>query len=95
MWYFATLFRKVLYTFFSHEYLQVVLPQCRNKSVKSVIAFSYNGLSFTDQVLKMCENLRNLVLSYLCNIHHVSHESKAFQFELRDVCLEQHIDLKG
>lgn len=48
MWYFATLFRKVLYTFFSHEYLQVVLPQCRNKSVKSLIAFSYNGLSFTD-----------------------------------------------
>lgn len=51
-------------------------------------------MSFTDYVWKMCKNLRNVVLSYLCNVNHVSHESKAFQFELRDVCLEQHIDLK-
>lgn len=45
MWYFATLFRKVLYKYFSHEYLQVVLPQCRNKSVKSNI-FSIQWLEF-------------------------------------------------
>lgn len=31
---------------------------------------------------------------YLCNIHHVGHESKAFKLQLRDVCLEQHVDLK-
>lgn len=31
---------------------------------------------------------------YLCNIHHVSHQSKAFQLELRDVSLQQHIDLR-
>lgn len=30
---------------------------------------------------------------YLCDIHHVSHEGKAFQFELGDVRLKQHIDL--
>lgn len=38
--------------------------------------------------------MKRIVISYLCNVHHVSHESKAFQFELRDVSLQQHIDLK-
>ena len=37
---------------------------------------------------------RQRVLLYLSNIHHVCHESKAFKFELGDVCLEQHINLK-
>lgn len=32
--------------------------------------------------------------SYLCDVHHVSHEGKALQFELGDVCLKQHIDLR-
>lgn len=31
---------------------------------------------------------------YLCDIDHVCHKSKPFQLELRDVRLEQHIDLK-
>lgn len=38
--------------------------------------------------------MKIVVISYLCNIHHVSHESKAFQFELRDVSLQQYIYLK-
>lgn len=31
---------------------------------------------------------------YLCNIDHVCHKCKSFQFELGDVRLEQHVDLK-
>lgn len=42
---------------------------------------------------KLINNGSTLFL-YLCNIHHVSHESKAFELQLRDVCLEQHVDLK-
>lgn len=32
--------------------------------------------------------------SYLCDVHHISHESKTFQLELRNVGLQQHVDLK-
>ncbi len=31
----------------------------------------------------------------LSHIDHVSHESKALQFELRDICLQQHINLRN
>ena len=31
--------------------------------------------------------------TYLCDIYHVSNKSKPFQFQLRDVSLEQHVDL--
>lgn len=33
-------------------------------------------------------------ISYLRDVNHVSHEGKAFQFELRDISLKQHIDLR-
>lgn len=32
-------------------------------------------------------------LTHLGNVHHVCHESKAFQLQLRDEGLEEHIDL--
>lgn len=39
------------------------------------------------------ERLQPRSLTHLGNVHHVCHESKAFQFQLRDEGLEEHIDL--
>lgn len=38
--------------------------------------------------------IKNIFI-YLRDVHHVSHEGKAFQFELGDVCLKQHIYLSN
>lgn len=40
-------------------------------------------------------DVKRIAIGYLGNVHHVSHESKALQLELRDVSLQQHVDLRG
>lgn len=37
----------------------------------------------------------NLISANLCDVDHVRDQGKAFQFELRDVGLEEYVDLRG
>lgn len=64
---------------------------CRIKhNVKYVI------LKFKKIFLEHRRILQNIVSpnTHLCHVDHVSHESEALQFKLRDICLQQHINLR-